>query len=96
MCGVDFTRIDGIDVTTALVVVSETGADLGRLPGDKPVASWLGLCPGTARLEDRPGYANLVLGDLPSEVHHLDEGIRQSNRHIRHRVMERRMLCFGA
>lgn len=47
MCGVDLTRIDGIDVTTALVVVSEVGADLSRFPSDKHFASWLGLCPGT-------------------------------------------------
>ncbi len=47
MCGVDLTRIDGIDVTTALVVVSEIGADLGRFPSDKHFTSWLGLCPGT-------------------------------------------------
>ena len=47
MCGVDLTRIDGIDVTTALVVVSETGTDMSRFPTDKHFASWLGLCPGT-------------------------------------------------
>jgi transposase len=47
MCGVDLTRIDGIDVTTALVVVSEIGTDMGRFPTDKHFASWLGLCPGT-------------------------------------------------
>ena len=47
MCGVDLTRIDGIDVTTALVVVSEIGADMSRFPSDKHLASWLGLCPGT-------------------------------------------------
>ena len=47
MCGVDLTRIDGIDVTTALVVISEIGADLQRFPSDKHFASWLGLCPGT-------------------------------------------------
>jgi transposase len=47
MCGVDLRRIDGVDVTTALVVVSEIGADLGRFPSDKHFASWLGLCPGT-------------------------------------------------
>ena len=47
MCGVDLTRIDGVDVTTALVVVSEVGADLARFPSDKHFASWLGLCPGT-------------------------------------------------
>ena len=47
MCGVDLTRIDGIDVTTALAVVSEVGADLSRFPTDKHFASWMGLCPGT-------------------------------------------------
>ncbi len=47
MCGVDLTRIDGIDVTTALVVVSEVGADMCKFPSDKHFASWLGLCPGT-------------------------------------------------
>ena len=47
MCGVDLTRIDGIDVTTALVVVSEVGADMRKFPSDKHFASWLGLCPGT-------------------------------------------------
>ena len=47
MCGVDLTRIDGIDVTTALAVVSETGADMTRFPTVGHFASWLGLCPGT-------------------------------------------------
>ena len=47
MCGVDLTRIDGIDVTTALVVVSEVGADLSRFATVKHFARWLGLCPGT-------------------------------------------------
>jgi len=47
MCGVDLTRIDGIDVTTALVVVSEVGSDMSRFASDKHFASWLGLCPGT-------------------------------------------------
>jgi transposase len=47
MCGVDLTRIDGIDVTTALAVVSETGADLSRFPTVGHFTSWMGLCPGT-------------------------------------------------
>jgi len=47
MCGVDLTRIDGIDATTALAVVSETGADMSRFATAKHFASWLGLCPGT-------------------------------------------------
>lgn len=47
MCGVDLTRIDGIDVTTALVVLSEVGPDMSRFPTVKHFACWLGLCPGT-------------------------------------------------
>lgn len=47
MCGVDLTRIDGIDVTTALAVISETGADMSRFATVGHFTSWLGLCPGT-------------------------------------------------
>lgn len=47
MCGVDLTRIDGIDVTVALTVVSEIGTDLGRFPTVGHFTSWLGLGPGT-------------------------------------------------
>jgi transposase len=36
-----------VDVTTALVVVLATGADLSRFPTAKHFASWLGLSPGT-------------------------------------------------
>jgi transposase len=47
MCGVDLTRIDGVDVTTALAVVSEVGPDLSKFPSVKHFTAWLGLCPGT-------------------------------------------------
>jgi transposase len=47
MCGVDLTRIDGINVTTALSVISEIGTDMSRFPTVKHFACWLGLCPGT-------------------------------------------------
>ena len=46
-CGVDLTRIDGIEVATALKVVAEVGVDLSRFKSVKHFASWLGLCPGT-------------------------------------------------
>jgi transposase len=35
------------------------------------------------QLEDLPGYANLVIGDLLSEVAHLDERVKQYDTHIR-------------
>jgi transposase len=47
MCGVDLTRIDGVDVTTAFTVISEIGVDMSRFPTVKHFTSWLGLCPGT-------------------------------------------------
>ncbi len=47
MCGVDLTRINGIDVSTAMTIISEVGTDMSRFPSDKHFASWLGLCPGT-------------------------------------------------
>ena len=34
-------------------------------------------------LEDLPGYANLVIGDLLSEVAHLDERVKQYDVHMR-------------
>ena len=47
MCGVDLTRIDGIDATTALAVISETGTGMSRFATVGHFTSWLGLCPGT-------------------------------------------------
>lgn len=47
MCGVDLTRIDGINVTMAMAVISETGTDMSRFTTAGHFTSWLGLCPGT-------------------------------------------------
>ena len=47
ICGVDLTRIDGVDVGTALKMIAEVGPDLSRFKTVKHFASWLGLCPGT-------------------------------------------------
>lgn len=46
-CGVDLTRIDAIDVSTALKVIAEVGTDLSKFKTAKHFCSWLGLCPGT-------------------------------------------------
>lgn len=46
-CGVDLTRIDGIDTSTALTLIAEIGPDLSRFGNAKRFCSWLGLCPGT-------------------------------------------------
>jgi transposase len=46
MCGVDLTRIDGIDVTTALAVISETGSDMSRLLDGGALRELAGSVPG--------------------------------------------------
>jgi hypothetical protein len=42
---VDLTSIDGIDVMTALTIVSEIGTDMSRFKDEDHFASWLGLTP---------------------------------------------------
>jgi transposase len=45
ICGVDLTRIDGIDVLVAQTIVSEIGWDMSSWKTEGHFASWLGLCP---------------------------------------------------
>lgn len=45
VAGVDLTVIEGIEESTALVVLSEIGLDMSRWPSEKDFASWLCLCP---------------------------------------------------
>jgi transposase len=47
--GVDLTLIDGIDVSTVLVILAEIGVDVSRFPTEKHFASWLRLCPNLER-----------------------------------------------
>jgi transposase len=43
--GVDLTRIDGIDVVTAQVILSEWGTELSAFPNEGAFSSWLELAP---------------------------------------------------
>ena len=43
--GVDFTRVDGINVMTAQTILSEVGLDMSQWKTEAHFASWLGLCP---------------------------------------------------
>jgi transposase len=44
--GVDLTRIDAIDESTALKILSETGTDMSRWKTEEHFSSWLGVSPG--------------------------------------------------
>jgi transposase len=39
------TAIEGIEVTTALMILGEIGADVSKFPTEKHFTSWPGLCP---------------------------------------------------
>ena len=43
--GTDLTRIDGVDVTTAMTVISEAGWDMSKWETENHFVSWLRLCP---------------------------------------------------
>lgn len=43
--GVDLTEVDGLDDSTAQVVLAEIGCDMSRWPTEKHFCSWLGLAP---------------------------------------------------
>jgi transposase len=45
LAGVDVTLIEGIDETTALVLLCELGYDLSKFPTERHFTSWLGLSP---------------------------------------------------
>jgi transposase len=46
--GVDFTRIDGINVMTAQTILSEVGLDMSKWKTEGHFASWLALCPNNS------------------------------------------------
>jgi transposase len=45
MTGVDLTAIDGLEASSLLTILSETGTDMTPWPSDAHFASWLALCP---------------------------------------------------
>ena len=45
MTGTDLTRIDSIDVMTAMTVISEAGYDMSKWKTEDHFVSWLRLCP---------------------------------------------------
>jgi transposase len=45
MSGTDLTRIDGVDVMTAMTILSEAGWDMSKWETEDHFVSWLRLCP---------------------------------------------------
>jgi transposase len=60
--GTDLTRIDSIDVMTAMTVISEAGWDMSKWETEHHFVSWLRLCP-----ENRISGAKIIgKGRLPT------------------------------
>jgi len=53
MTGTDLTQIDGIDVTTAMTILSEAGCDMSKWKTEHHFVSWLRLCPDNRISGDR-------------------------------------------
>jgi transposase len=45
MAGTDLTQIDGIDIMTAMTILSEAGSDMSKWKTEHHFVSWLRLCP---------------------------------------------------
>jgi transposase len=46
ICGIDLTKVVGLNVLNVLLIVSEIGVDMSKWRSAKAFCSWLGLCPG--------------------------------------------------
>ena len=95
MAGVDLTQIDGIDTSTALVVISEIGCDMTRWPTGKHFGSWMCLAPGSKisggkvlSTRSKPGAnrAANALRQAAQSLHHSQSALGAYFRRMRARL----------
>jgi transposase len=94
VCGMDLTALEGIDETTALVLLSEIGTDMSRWPSVKHFCSWLGLCPQhkisggrilSRRVRRGSGRAKRALRLAARSLHHSKRALGAFFRRIKAR-----------
>lgn len=71
--GVDLTAIEGIGITTALVMLTEVGPDLSKFPTEKHFCSWLGLCP-----DNRISGGKVLCSKTRRVVNRLSDALRMA------------------
>lgn len=71
--GVDWTRVDGIDVQVAQTVIAEVGVDLSAFPSEKHFSNWLGLCP-----TNETSGGKVLKRRTPKVVHRAKVAFRQA------------------
>lgn len=79
MLGVDLTRVNGIGISTALVIASEIGADLSAFPSGKHFASWAGVSPGT-----RITGGKVISGKVPKSHNRVGQALRLAASSLKH------------
>jgi transposase len=93
--GVDLTAIEGIDESTALVLLSEVGTDMSRWPSVKHFCSWLGLSPNhrisggqvlSRRTKPCASRAALALRLAASALHRSQSALGAFLRRLKSRV----------
>ena len=77
--GVDLTAIEGIGITTALVMLTEVGSDLSKFPTEKHFCSWLGLCP-----DNRISGGKVLCTRTRRVVNRLSDALRLSAYALEH------------
>jgi transposase len=95
MAGVDLTQIDGIDTSTALVVISEIGCHMSKWPTAKHFGSWMCLSPGSKisggkvlSTKTKPGAnrAANALRKAAQSLHHSKSALGAYYRRMRARL----------
>ena len=101
LSGHDLTVIEGIDESTALVILSEIGSDLSKWPTVKHFVSWLGLCPqhqGSAgkirsrRVRRGTNRAARALRLAAQGCHHAKNALGAFSRRIQARCGEQKRI----
>src|SRR5216683_5240068 len=93
MTGTDLTQIDGIDVMSAMTVVSEVGWDMSKWKTENHFVSWLKLSPDNSRCRSNErGYASKSLLNLCMFSSTQVSNVCMSANSCRHRVMWARLL----
>jgi transposase len=77
--GVDLTAIEGIGVTTALIMLTEVGPDLSKFPTEKHFCSWLGVCP-----DNRISGGKVLSSRTRRVVNRLSDALRMSAYALEH------------
>lgn len=72
VAGVDLTAITGVGLETALLIVSELGADVSAFPTEKHFCSWLALAPN-----NQISGGNVLRKHRPRKANRLGQAFRQ-------------------